>query len=40
MEYKLSDLEIVSEESEVRCDSITHVDSGTNDALVISYCLT
>jgi len=38
--YDLSDLEIVSEKSEVRCDSITHVDLRTNDALAISFCLT
>ena len=35
-----SDLEIMSEETEVRCDSITHGGSETNDALAISLCLT
>jgi len=40
MKHSWSDLEIVSEESEVRCDSITHVDSRKNGALVISLCLT
>jgi len=40
MKHNWSDLEIVSEESEVRCNSITHVDLRTNGALAISLCLT
>ncbi|HBK72483.1 MAG TPA: hypothetical protein DDZ39_12660 [Flavobacteriaceae bacterium] len=35
-----SDLEIMSVETEVRCDSIMHGGLGTNEALAISLCLT
>jgi|GEM_PF-2997569 len=36
---RMSDLEIMSEKSELQCDSIKHADLRANDALAISFCL-